>query len=410
MPKRRPLAQGLSVSPALLLGLIAGCLMLQPLSTDLYLPSLPHLATYFDATPASVQRTLSLFVLGFGSAQLISGPLSDRFGRRPVLLGGLALYVASTIACGLAPTIGVLVAARFIQAVGCCTAVVVARAIIRDAYAPAEGAHVIARASMLLSLAPLLGPIAGGYLQVAFGWRAAFALLTLLCVVLAGVTLRHFRETNATLDPNALRLSGMLESYRSIARTPAFWAYTLPGALSYTSIFVFISGSSFVLIKVLGMSTEYYGYCYAFGVVGYLTGTIICRHQMRRIGIDRALNFGTALSLAGGLLFMALVGGGVRHWAVVPICQFITMCAHGINFPCAQAGAVAPFPERAGAAAGLLGFITMLIAFLAGGWVGASHDGTMAPLAWIAGTVNASLFVVARLSARQRNFAAAGAG
>ncbi|HEX8961375.1 MAG TPA: multidrug effflux MFS transporter [Rhodocyclaceae bacterium] len=393
--------------PLVLLWLITGCLMLQPLSTDLYLPSLPHLATYFGVAPAAVQQTLSLFVLGFGTAQLVSGPLSDRYGRRPVLLGGLAIYVAASVACGLAPSIGVLVAARFVQAVGCCTAVVIARAIIRDAYAPAEGAHVIARASMLLSFAPLLGPIAGGYLQVAFGWRAAFALLTVLCLILAAAAWRRLEETNLAPDAGATRLSGMIASYRVIVRRPVFWAYTLPGALSYASIFVFISGSSFVLIDVLGMPTEYYGYCYAFGVSGYLTGTVACRRLLGRIGVDRALSFGTALSLGGGLLFAVLIAAGVRHWALVPLAQFVTMAAHGINFPCAQAGAVAPFPQQAGAAAGLLGFVTMLVALLAGLWVGASHDGTMEPLAWIAASVNATLFAAARLSAHRRDFATA---
>jgi DHA1 family bicyclomycin/chloramphenicol resistance-like MFS transporter len=393
--------------PLVLLWLITGCLMLQPLSTDLYLASLPHLADYFAVTPAVVQQTLSLFVLGFGAAQLISGPLSDRYGRRPVLLGGLLIYTLSSVVCGLAPSIGVLIGARFVQAIGCCTAVVVARAIIRDAYAPAEGAHVVARASMLLSFAPLLGPIAGGYLQVAFGWRAAFALITALCLILSAAAWRHLRETNLSPDRNAMRAGGLIDGYRRIVRTPTFWAYTLPGALSYASIFVFISGSSFVLINVLGMPTAYYGYCYAFGVSGYLSGTMICRKLLGRIGVERALSFGTALSLGGGLLFAALVAGGVRHWALIPLAQFVTMAAHGINFPCAQVGAVAPFPERAGAAAGLLGFITMLVSFCAGAWVGASHDGTMEPLAWIAATVNTSLFIVARLGARQRDLATA---
>ncbi|MDD5248316.1 MAG: multidrug effflux MFS transporter [Rhodocyclaceae bacterium] len=395
------------MSPTILLWLITGCLMLQPLSTDLNLASLPHLAAYFAVTPAAVQQTLSLFVIGFGTAQLVGGPLSDRYGRRPVLLGGLAIYTLSSIACGLAPSLAVLVAARFVQAVGCCTAVVVARAIIRDAYAPAEGAHMIARASMLLSFAPLLGPIAGGYLQVAFGWRAAFALLTVLCLVLTAASLRWLEETNGAPDPSAMRLRGLLDSYRRIARSPAFWAYTLPGALSYASIFVFISGSSFVLIEVLGMPTQYYGYCYAFGVSGYLTGTLVCRRLLRRIGVDRALGVGTTLALLAGLLFAALVAAGVRHWALVPLCQFLTMAAHGINFPCAQSGAVAPFPQQAGAAAGLLGFVTMISALLAGIWVGASHDGTLHPLAWIAATVSVCLFAAARLSAHRREFASA---
>ncbi|HEX8987792.1 MAG TPA: multidrug effflux MFS transporter [Rhodocyclaceae bacterium] len=393
------------MSPLVLLWLIAGCLMLQPLSTDLYLPSLPHLATYFGVSPAVAQQTLSLFVLGFGAAQLVSGPLSDRYGRRPVMLAGLIVYVLASAACGLASTIPVLVAARFVQAVGCCTAIVVARAIVRDVCSPTEGAHLIARASTLLSLAPLLGPVAGGYLQVAFGWRANFAVMALLCLVLAAAARNSLRETNACPNPAALRWHGLADSYARVLRAPAFWAYALPGALSYASIFVFISGSSFVLIDVLGMPTQYYGYCYAFGVTGYLAGTVVCRRLMIRIGVDRALGVGSAVSLAGGLLFAALVAGGVRHWSIVPLCQFVVMSAHGINFPCAQAGGVAPFPRQAGAAAGLLGFVTMLAALLAGLWVGASHDGTMQPLAWIACTVNASLFAVARLSAHRRDFA-----
>lgn len=393
------------MSPTALLWLITGCLMLQPLSTDLYLASLPHLAGYFSASAAAVQQTLSLFVAGFGTAQLVSGPLSDRHGRRPVLLWGLAIYAIASIACGFAANLPFLVLARFVQAIGCCTAVVVARAIIRDAYAPAEGARMIAKASALLSLAPIFGPIAGGYLQVSFGWRAAFVLLTLLGILVAYASLRCLKETNTELNPEATRPGGLLRIYGRIIRTPVFWAYTLPGALSYASIFVFISGSSVVLIKVLGIPTQYYGYCFAFGVSGYLVGTLVCQRLLGWIGLDKALDVGTTLSLLAGLLFAALVAAGVQHWSVVVICQFLAMAAHGINFPCAQAGAVAPFPQQAGAAAGLLGFFTMLAALLAGTWVGASHDGTLQPLAWISAGVGVCLYAAARLSAHRRGFA-----
>lgn len=391
------------MSPTTLLLLITGCLMLQPLSTDLYLASLPHLTGYFDASPAAVQQTLSLFVIGFGSAQLVSGPLSDRYGRRPVLLGGLGVYIGASIACGLAPTLPVLVAARFVQAVGCCTAVVVARAIIRDAYPAAEGARMIAKASSLLSLAPLLGPIAGGYLQVAFGWRAAFAVITAFGALLAIASSRWLHETNADKNPAAMRLRPLLRTYGRILTSPAFWAYALPGALSYAAIFVFISGSSFVLIQVLGVPTEYYGYCFAFGVAGYLGGTLLCRRLLGRIGLERSLTIGTTLGGLAGLGFLAAVLGGAHHWSVVLAAQFLAMAAHGINFPCAQAGAINPFPRQAGAAAGLLGFFTMVAALLAGTWVGISHDGTLRPLATISATLGVLLFAGAALLRRQRN-------
>ena len=390
------------MSPATLLWLITGCIMLQPLSTDVYLASLPHLTAYFSATPAAVQQTLSLFVVGFGTAQLISGPLSDRFGRRPVLMGGLTIYLASSIACSLAPSLHLLVIARFAQAVGCCTAVVVTRGIIRDSYALADGTRMFAKASSLMSLVPLLGPVVGSYLQVAYGWRASFGVNILFCALLIWASWCWLVETNSHKNPDATRLSGLFRNYAQIARSPVFWAYTLPGALSYASIFVFISGASFVLIRVLGVPTEYYGYCHAFSILGYLSGTIICRRLLTRIGLMRTLTAGATLSLAGGLSFLGLVASGVLHWSVVLGCMFLTMAAHGINNPCTQMGAVAPFQQQAGAAAGLMGFITMMAALLAGTWVGISFDGTLMPLALTSAGVSVLLFATARLLLQYR--------
>lgn len=390
------------MNPATILWLIAGCLMLQPLSTDLYLASLPNLAEDFAVSPAAVQQTLSLFVIGFGLAQLISGPLSDRFGRRPVLLAGLSVYILSSVSCALVPSLDMLIAARFVQAIGCCTAAVVARTLIRDVYSPAEGASMMARASTLLALAPIFGPILGGYLQVWFGWRAGFIFHTGFALLLLFSTVNRLKETNHNPNPDATRVRGLIEIYRRIAGTGVFWAYALPGALSYTGIFVYISGSSFVLIKVLGVSTEIYGYCFGFGVTGYSIGTVVCRWLLGRIGMVQSLTVGTSLSLAAGLLFFALTYAGISHWLVVVTCMFLTMAGHGINFPCVQTGAVAPFPREAGSAAGLLGALTMAVAFVTGIWVGTSHDGTIRPLALISATINSLIFVSAWLLRHQR--------
>jgi DHA1 family bicyclomycin/chloramphenicol resistance-like MFS transporter len=321
------------VTPTTLLWLVTGCLMLQPLSTDLYLATLPGMAGDFGVSAAAVQNTLSLFVIGFGTAQLVSGPLSDRFGRKPVMIGGLTLYLLSSVACAAAPTLPWLVAARFAQAIGCCTGVVVARAVIRDAYAPAEGARVLARASSLLSLAPILGPILGGYLQVAFGWRAAFVALALAGLIVWIAALRRMRESNSRTDVGALRPDRLVRSYLDVARSPAFWAYALPGTLSYATIFAFISGTPFVLIRVLGVPTEHYGYYFACGVFGYLGGTLLCRRMIGRIGLQRSLEVGTIIGLVGGLGFLAAALAGFSSAALVIAAQFAVMAAHGINFP-----------------------------------------------------------------------------
>ena len=391
------------MSPTTLLLVITGCLMLQPLSTDLYLASLPGLAAEFGASRAAVQQTLSLFVLGFGCAQLVSGPLSDRFGRRPVLLGGLAVYVAASSGCALAPELAPLVALRFAQAIGACTAAVVARAVIRDAYPPAQAAHVISKSASIMGLVPMFGPIVGSYLQVLAGWRAAFVFHVLFGIALLAFTARVYRETNLQPNPDAIRPLGLAAIYARVARTGAFWAYTLPGALSYATLFIFISGSSFALIEVLGVPTQYFGFCFGFAVTGFMAGTFACRALLARVGLDRTLSVGVGIALTSGLSFLALVAVGAAHWAVVVGAMFLTKFAHGINFSCGQAGATARFPRETGAAAGLFGFLTMLAALGAGTLVGAAHDGTLLPLALIEAGASVLLFVSTRSTARHRS-------
>jgi DHA1 family bicyclomycin/chloramphenicol resistance-like MFS transporter len=399
----QPLAQ-YAHAPILLL--IIGMLMLQPLSTDLYLASLPSLGQVFDVPVATVQLTLTMFVIAFGGAQLVIGPLSDRFGRRPVLLAGLSLYVAASLMCAAAPTIWMLVVARFLQALGCCSAIIIARAIVRDAYPPEDSPRVVAGASTWLSLAPMLGPILGSYLQKAFGWQAAFlALSTLSAALLAAVVMR-LPETNEHKDPRATELAGLVANWRIVLGARAFWSHALPGALSYGSIFAFISGSSMVLIKVLQVPTELFGYCFAFAVSGYMTGTIACRKLLPRFGPDATLRIGSIASLCAGALFLVAVAAGLLHWITVVAAMFMTMFAHGINFPVSQSGSVTPFPRQAGTAAGLMGALYMAVAFTVGSVVGATFDGTLQPLSFIACAIGVLIFASVRLLAEPRAAAA----
>jgi DHA1 family bicyclomycin/chloramphenicol resistance-like MFS transporter len=380
-----------------ILALIVGFLMLQPLSTDLYLASLPSLATVFGVPASTVQLTLSSFVIGFGAAQLVIGPLSDRYGRRPILLWGLALYVAASLLCAAAPGIWVLIGARFLQSVGCCAAAIVARAIVRDAYAPDDSVRLIARASTWLSLAPILGPILGSYLQVAFGWRAAFVAHTILSICLLAAVYLRLPETNVHRNPHATQLAGLSANYRRLLGSREFWAHALPGALSYGLLFAFISGSSLVLIGVLHVPTAWFGYCFAFGVSGYLAGTIVCRRLLPKLGAAATLRIGSAASLVAGALFLGGVALGLAHWSLVLGAMFLTMGAHGINFPVSQSGSVTPFPKQAGTAAGLLGALCMTVAFVVGTVVGASFDGTLYPLALVVCTLGAAIFASAHL-------------
>ena len=388
-----------------ILVLVTAMLMMQPLSTDLYLASLPSLASVFDVPVATVQLTLTLFVIGFGSAQLVVGPLSDRFGRRPVVLTGLGLYVAASVLCGLAQSINLLIAARFLQALGCCAAVMVARAIVRDAYAPEHSARVIARASTWISLAPIIGPILGSYLQVTFGWRSAFVALGTFSACVMAACILHLPETNEHKNPQATNLRGLIDNYRLVLGSREFWLYVMPGALSYGGIFLFISGSSFVLIKVLGVPTQWFGFCFGAGVSGYMTGTLVCRRLLKSISGEPALRIGTSVSMAAGIYFLIATLLGLWHWSMVVFAMFFAMVAHGINFPVTQSGAVSPFPKQAGTAAGLMGAIFMAFAFVIGSIVGATHNGTLYPLAIFSAVLGSLNFLSVRLIAKRAEFA-----
>ncbi len=393
------------VGNRMLVALIGCCLMLQSVSTDLYLASLPGLAPTFAASVETVQLTLSVWVAAFAMMQLVAGPLSDRHGRYPVLAGGLSLYVAASIACALAPSIGLLIAARAVQAVGCCAVVVVARAVVRDVYTPRAGAKALAQASTLLAIGPIAGPILGSFLEVRFGHRAAFVVLTLLGALLLAAVLAKPIETNRQRNPAALRPRTLAANYAHVLRSPEFLAYTLVGSASYGGLFAFISGSSLVLIRVLGVPTAHFGFAFAFCVCGYLIGTIVCRRLLSRMSVPRALRVGATFALASGLAMAGLAAAGVHHWAALLLPGFGYFLAHGINFPCGQVGSIAPFPRHAGAAAGLFGFSVMAGAALTGVWIGASYNATVYPLALAMAVCTAALFGlvfgwVARLDAK----------
>lgn len=380
---------------------LLGCfLMLQPLSTDMYLASLPGLVVRFSTSIASVQLTLSVFILGFGIMQLVSGPLSDRFGRRPVILAGLSLYVAATLACAAAPTIETLIVARFAQAVGGCTAVVVARAIVRDVYGPVGSARALAQALTVLALGPIFGPLLGAALEVRFGHVAIFLALAAFASVLLVLTTRRLPETNAHRDPHAAAPGRLLGNYWLVLRSHEFNAFALLGAASYGGLFAFLSSSSFVFITVLDVPTAWFGALFASVIVGYLLGTLLCQRILARRGMRAAVTLGASLAAVGGGSMALLAHAGVAHWAAVAVPQFVYMASHGINFTCATAGSVAPFPRHAGAAAGMFGFLAMAAASAVGMALGTANFDSVFPLAWAVALAGGISLATAMLAIR----------
>ena len=389
-----------ALTPTMVLVFVAGFTMLQPLATDLYQPTLPAIAVAFGVEVAEVQLTLSAFVFAFGLWQLVAGPLADRYGRYPVLLGGAAVYTAAAALCAMAPSIEWLVAGRALMGVGTCSCLVGARAIVRDLHSPADGARVLASAGAWMSIAPLVGPPLGGALLAAFGWRAAFVVITAFALCLAALSLARLRET-ARQNPDALRLRPMLATYAAVLRTPSFNAYAWPAASSYAVLFSFISGGSFALIRVLGVSPTVFGFCFSFVVSGYLSGAVLCRRYVSRHGLQATLTAGAMMQLACGLAMALLAAAGVQHVAAILLPMFGMTVGHGMIQPVAQAGTVAQFPRNAGAATALTGFLMMLVATAVGSLLGAAFDGTVRPLAYTAAAAGVASAIFAATIVRR---------
>lgn len=360
--------------------LLTTLVALGPLSTDLYLPALPTLTQIFATDVARVQLTLSVFLAGFAVAQLFYGPLSDRYGRRPAMLVGLVVYLLSSVACMLAPSIDTLIAARFFQALGACAGPVLGRAIVRDVYGPVQAARVLAYISGAMAIAPMIGPFFGGWLTVWFGWRANFAALALFSAVQTVVIFAMLRESNAHRDPTATQPRRILENFRALLAARRYLGYLLCVSFSYAALFSFISGSSFVLIQLHGLSPQWFGASFGVVVTGYICGTLITGRFTLRLGPPRMVWMGALLGAAAGTLMVVLALFEVRSvWAVL-LPMFVYMAATGLVMPNAHGGALAPYLKMAGAASALMGFVQMALAAGVGIVVGQAYDGTAIPM------------------------------
>ncbi len=372
-PPLPPRTRGLAV---LLTALVA----FGPLSTDMYLPSLPQMVEVFGVSVATVQLTLSIFALGFSVGMLLYGPLSDRFGRRPVLLWGVALYVVASAVCTLAPDIEILIAGRFVQAIGACSGAVLGRAVVRDVYGSEGAARIMSYMASAMALAPAVAPILGGWLHAIFGWRATFAVLLGYGVVMWGWSLAMLRETNAHKDPTATDPQAIVRNFLTLLANRVFLGHTLVVSFGFAGLFSYISGSSFVIVDILGVPARHFGFTFIFVAGSFTLGAFWGGRATQRLGTARMINIGLAISLVTSAVGLVLAWTGVQTlWTVVPfVCGHFLACA--MIMPNGFAGALGPFPRMAGAASSLLGFLQMGTGALAGWLLGLVYDGTTRPL------------------------------
>ena len=369
---------------------------LGPLSTDMYLPSLPEIVRGLGATTAGGQLTLSAFLIGFALGQFVYGPVSDRLGRKPVLLAGLAVFILASAACTIAPTIETLVAGRFAQALGASGPIVLARAMVRDLYEGARAGRELSRMGTIMGVVPALAPLLGGVLHEIAGWRSTFGAMLVAGVALGIFVQARLPETIRARAPGSISFRAILAGFATLLRHPRYRVHVGLAALTYAGLFAFISGSSFVLQGVYGLSEFGFAFSFALMVVGFISGTLLAQRIVGRRGLDATIGVGVVcLALGGGaMLALVLAGAGSSFAVTGPMALYAA--GVGLTLPQATAAAMAPFPDRAGAASSLLGICQMSFAAAVGIGLGRALGASALPLPLaIAGTGVAALVLFA---------------
>ena len=343
-----------SASPRLLIVLLIVVSALNPIAINMFVPAMPDIMRGLETDQASIQLVLSVYLFSTAVAQLLLGPLSDRHGRRPVLLAGLTVFVVASIICTTAQSIGVLIAARVLQGLGGCVGIVLGRAIVRDRYERDRAAAMIGYVMMGFAISPMVGPVIGGLLNDLFGWRSIFGLLATLGLAVTVIAFLFLPETRAPATAVSDR-PGFLNSFAILARVPAFWAYALTCAFGTAVFFCFLGGTPFVAIDMLGMTGTQYGLYFVLVPGGFVLGNFLTGRFSQRFGIFALVVVGSSISLLAVIgMFLAFLAGWYH-----PLALFLPMYAigfgNGLTLANALAGAVSVRPDLAGAASGLAG-------------------------------------------------------
>jgi MFS transporter, DHA1 family, multidrug resistance protein len=326
------------------------------LGMHLIIPALPETARALNVSPGAIQLTITLYLIGLAIGQLIYGPISDRFGRRPVLIAGLGLFTLAGIATAAAPGVLTLVVARVLQSIGACSGLVLGRAIVRDLAPPDRAAAQLAMLTLVMSAAPAIAPVLGGYATAWIGWRAAFALLAIVGAATLVLAVLLLPETNRL--QSGTRASLLVGSLR-LFRSRAFCGYVLGGACTTTSFYAFMAASPFILVDLLHQPTERVGLYYLLLMAGVAAGSLLANRIAGRIRVRVALRLANSFAIAGAALFMLADLTGMLNVVTVIAPVVLFMVGAGMASPFALSGAVSVNPHAIGAASGLYGFTQM---------------------------------------------------
>ena len=398
--RRRPFAGGVRIGGVAFTLMLGALTAFGPMSIDMYLPALPTVAAGFGASPSRVQLTLSAFFLGFGVGQLVYGPLSDRWGRRPPLLVGTGLYVIASLLCAVATGVGWLIPFRLLQGLSACAGPLIARAVVRDVYDRDRAAYMLSLLMLIMGAAPLLAPLLGGQLLLASGWRSIFAVqgaFGALCFLAAWSGLA---ETLDEAKRSRAGVRAMVARYGALLRSRVYVGYAVSSGAAFAGMFAYFAGSPFVFIRLYGVPPQNYGFLFALNVIGLMGCAALNSRLVLRYGPDPVLRRGVAAVAAAGaaLVVVAITGWGGLAGLVIPLLVFIS----SISFISANAmaGALATVRHVAGTASALVGTIQFGLGALSGAAVGAFYNGTAVPMAAVIALTGLTSLLAHRLLVR----------
>lgn len=354
-----------------------------PLAIDMYLSTLPAIGRSLQASPASVQATVSAFLAGMAIGQLVYGPWSDRIGRRAPVLLGVVIFIAASVACAMATTVEQLLAARFVQALGACAGAVVSRAVVRDTFDHTETARTLSLMMLIMGLAPILAPLLGAALLAFGGWRLNFWFMAAFGIVVGVIAVLRLKESRSEATARQASSENPFQSYAALLRQPRLMGYALAGALNGATLFTYIATSPSLIMGTYGYSSAVFPWIFGFNALGIVGSGQINRMVLRRVHPDRILSLASVIAFGLGVALMIAAFSGVgERWSVLPL-VFLIFCSLGFMQGNTTAGALNVDPLRAGSISALMGTVGFAAGALASTLAAVLHDGSARPMALV---------------------------